>query len=355
MKRVLMAIENLGLGGMKRAATVVGNAMTAFADVQYYQLADVPSYYELKGRLVPAKHPVMPENGATPLTRYAVQMADLGDVLITEKIDVLIVNAGILTSFIPYLKTRAPHVQMIAWMHNNIDTYFNQYYREMQPEFVAGVKAADAVVALTESDLAGFQTVTDRAIKIWNPVTMPIVGQADVTSHKIAFTGRIAIQHKGIDIMLAVAQYLPDDWQIVIAGDGTPTDVAEFKRLIHANHAENKVVYRGALHDEALAEHYRQASIFLATSRWEGLPLVLVEAMSFGLPIVSTDNTGAVEILEGGVYGELATKDATAIWHRLEPLLHSTEMRRVLSSKSLARAKDFATGPIMAKWQQLIE
>ena len=77
--------------------------------------------------------------------------------------------------------------------------------------------------------------------------------------------------------------------------------------------------------------------------------------MSFGLPIVSTDNTGAVEILEGGVYGELATKDATAIWHRLEPLLHSTEMRRVLSSKSLARAKDFATGPIMAKWQQLIE
>ena len=63
MKRVLMAIENLGLGGMKQAATVVGNAMTAFADVQYYQLADVPSYYELQGHLVPAKHPVMPEMG----------------------------------------------------------------------------------------------------------------------------------------------------------------------------------------------------------------------------------------------------------------------------------------------------
>ena len=45
----------------------------------------------------------------------------------------------------------------------------------MRAEFVAGVKAADTVVALTEIDLEGFQTVTDRAVKIWNPLTMPVV------------------------------------------------------------------------------------------------------------------------------------------------------------------------------------
>lgn len=39
-KRILMAVENLGMGGMKRAATVVGNAMTEFATVAFYQMAD---------------------------------------------------------------------------------------------------------------------------------------------------------------------------------------------------------------------------------------------------------------------------------------------------------------------------
>ncbi len=353
-KRILMAVENLGMGGMKRAATVVGNAMTEFATVAFYQMADVPSYYELKGRLISAPHPVMPANGPDPLHTYQQQMTDLADILIEEKIDVVILNAGILTSFIPYLKSRLPELKTIAWMHNNIDTYFNQYYRDMRAEFVAGVKAADTVVALTETDLEGFQTVTDRAVKIWNPLTMPVSGRADLTKHTIAFTGRIAIQHKGIDIMLNLAKKLPDDWQIAIAGEGLPDDMASFERLIKANEVADKILYRGGLHDEELAAHYRQASIFLATSRWEGLPLVLVEAMSFGLPVLSTDNTGAVEILDGGIYGELAAKNADALWYRLEPMLQSYEMRCLLATKSLERAKDFELSAILAKWQDIV-
>lgn len=353
-KKVLMTVENLSMGGLKRAATVVGNAISDFADVAFYQLADVPSYYDLKGELIPAVHPVMPENGAKPLEKYAQQMSDLADVILQHDIDVLILNAGILASFIPYLKERAPRVKMIAWMHNNIQTYFNQYYREMRPEFVAGIKAADAVVALTESDLQGFQTVTDKAQKIWNPVTMPIQGRADLTKKVIAFTGRIAIQHKGIDILLHLAKRLPDDWHIAIAGEGLPKDMAAFKRLIKVNDVADKIIYRGGLRDEALSDHYREVSIFLATSRWEGLPLVLVEAMSFGLPIVSTDNTGAVEILDGGIYGELAKQDVDSLWYRLEPVIQSIEMRETLATKSLERAQSFAIAPILKQWAALI-
>lgn len=130
--------------------------------------------------------------------------------------------------------------------------------------------------------------------------------------------------------------------------------MASFERLIKANEVADKIIYRGGLHDEELAEHYRQASIFLATSRWEGLPLVLVEAMSFGLPILSTDNTGAVEILDGGIYGELAAKNADALWYRLEPMLQSYEMRCLLATKSLERAKDFELSAILAKWQDIV-
>ena len=61
--------------------------------------------------------------------------------------------------------------------------------------------------------------------------------------------------------MLNLAKKLPDDWQIAIAGEGLPDDMASFERLIKANEVADKIIYRGGLHDEELAEHYRQASI----------------------------------------------------------------------------------------------
>lgn len=67
---------------------------------------------------------------------------------------------------------------------------------------------------------------------------------------------------------------------------------------------------------EDTAPYYRMASVFVLSSDWEGLPTVIIEALSFGCPVVSTNcPSGPEEILEGGVYGRLVPrgdKDAMA-------------------------------------------
>jgi glycosyltransferase involved in cell wall biosynthesis len=354
---VLIVLENIELGGLKRATTVVGNALSERIPVTYYSMSDAQPFYTLTAPLIVAPRPIKINHEAQPLTRYADQIADLITTIQAQKIDTVIVTAGVLTSFAPKIKAALPDVTVIAWMHNNIQTYLNQYYVAMRDEFEAGLRAADVVVALTDVDREGFLPYNAQTVKMLNPLTLTNPGlRADLSQKVIAFTGRIAIQHKGIDYLLALAQRLPADWRIAIAGGAlVQEDQDTFGRLIEELEVADKIIYRGALKDDGLREHYQNASIFVMTSRWEGLPLVLAEAMSFGLPIAAMWNTGAQEVLQDGQYGVLtAAQDVDALYEGLKPLLADEAVRADYAQRSLNRVTDFEITPIRDAWVALI-
>ena len=78
--------------------------------------------------------------------------------------------------------------------------------------------------------------------------------------------------------------------------------IKKFTQLVESQKAEC-IYYEGVKKDEALSSHYINSSIYVMTSRWEGMPLVLAEAMNFGLPIIAIEQTGANEVLKNGEYG----------------------------------------------------
>lgn len=101
--------------------------------------------------------------------------------------------------------------------------------------------------------------------------------------------------------MLNVAEQLPEDWRINYAGDGADRDWMESE--ISKRHLEQRIRLLGALDDEQLDWHYTQASMFLCLSRWEGFGLVVVEAMSRGLPVIAFDMPAMEEVLQEGKTG----------------------------------------------------
>lgn len=349
MTKILIALENIGLGGLKRATTVVGNALVENHEVSYYSFSDLEPFYNLEAPLIFGKTPVTLDNGVKPFERFATQISEFNQV--ASDFDVVILAGGLLSSFAARLTL--PHTQLIGWMHNNVVTYLKQYYADLEDEFIAGLRALDVIVSLTESDLSGFSQY-NRTVKIWNPLTITPSGHSDLSQHLIAFTARIAIQHKGIDFAVQLAAKLPDDWQLAMAGGGSDEDMAIFKSLIEKYHAENKIIYRGSLKDDALRSHYQNASLFVQTSRWEGLPLVLAEAMSFGLPIAAMRNTGAAEVLNEGQYGILTDNgDVNAFYEAIAPLLHDKKLRQTYADQSLARVEDFKIAPILTQWETI--
>lgn len=108
--------------------------------------------------------------------------------------------------------------------------------------------------------------------------------------------------------------------------------------------------------DQALQEHYEDASIFVSTSRWEGMPLVIGEAMAFGLPVIAMENTGSSEFIQANDYGVLTKPQDVADFVRiLRRFMQSRFLRRYYGNRSLVRVSQFAPEEISRQWIELIE
>ncbi len=98
------------------------------------------------------------------------------------------------------------------------------------------------------------------------------------------------------------------------------------------------VIFTGALKGEALAAAYRSGSVFVLPSIEDGFGLVIGEALSYGLPVIASVNTGAADILTEGVEGWLVPiRDPVAIKDKLQALADDPSLAARMSEAALAR------------------
>ena len=152
------------------------------------------------------------------------------------------------------------------------------------------------------------------------------------------------IEKKGVEVLLeALARISPElRWSFVQVGDGPLKD-----RLDHQARAlglGEKITWRGALTQDELLVEYRNADLFALASRVardgdrDGLPNVLLEAQSQGLPCVATRVSAIPELVRDGHTGLLVEEnDPDALARALEALISSPARRRALGAAGQAR------------------
>lgn len=104
----------------------------------------------------------------------------------------------------------------------------------------------------------------------------------------ICSVGRL-VPLKGYEFLIESARYLPNDFEIHIAGEGSKTYTSKLLNLIKQLHLENRVFLVGKKTDKELENFYACAKYFVLPSTQESYGIVLVEAMSFGLPCICTN------------------------------------------------------------------
>lgn len=274
-----------------------------------------------------------------------------------KNIDLVILNGGLLTSLIPYFKKELPNLKIIAWQHNNATIYMNNYYKDILNSYLIGLKKADAVVTLTEYDRSVLSEYNSNTYAIYNPIDKQGVNngwKSELNNKNISFTSRYSIRQKGIDLLIDLAKKIPDDWTITFAGSGSRMNIYKVKRKLKKEKINN-IRLVGHLKNEELNSHYLNSSIFVSTSRWEGFGLVLLEAMSFGLPIVSFQTSGPIEILQQGEYGILIEKyDTNIMAEEIINLINDEKKRKLYQEASLKRVKDFDIANILPQWLNVI-
>ena len=268
----------------------------------------------------------------------------------------------------------------VAEYHFSHDKFYRKYggifmypYAWLRTHMLErAVSEYDCMVTLTEHDLPIWKRHCRRVERIFNPVTTPPGQVSRLAEKRMIAVGRLEDQKNFKDLVSAwsiVAERCPD-WRLEIFGEG---------KLEHALRSQiarlgltGSVILRGVVKD--IASEYSNSSALLMTSLHEGFPLALVEASSFGLPLISYDcPTGPSEIIvdagDGAGNVPAATLDQAAgntpngylvpvgdvrtLADRICRIASDDNLRLRLGAASKASSRRFTPETIISAWEHL--
>lgn len=220
-------------------------------------------------------------------------------------------------------------------------------------------KKVDLVTVLTQSDFDFIGPRLDNVMVLPNPLSFAPVTKIPLKSKIILGVGRLDAWHvKGFDLLIdawgKIAHKYPD-WKLRIMGNGSPSSQELLMRMACRNKVDSQFELFPFQNDPVPI--YKDASIFVLSSRYEGFGMVLIEAMSQGCACVACDYKGRQkEIIQNEKQGLLCnTENTFDLCCKIETLILNDSLREEMQRNSPIRAFDYNIDNIMDKWQKIVE
>ena len=272
--------------------------------------------------------------------------------------DVIIGVHAPLAARLATIQKQLPNTKLIGWLHNSYEALFgdnSHYYigAKRRRHYIYQFRKLDNVVVLCQDDSNRFQKY-DKLFTptvIYNPLTLKPGNKSQGNSKRFLTIGRFTPLHKGIDLLIEAFHIFAQknhDWQLDIVGGGEQKET--FLKIINRYQLEDRITIHPFTNK--IQDFYSNAQVYVLSSRWEGMPLVLVEAMSHGLPIVTSDLPVCQEILDNfGMY--FPNSNIEGLAQRLEDATHIDWKSK--SEEAIKIAQRFDVKQIVEQWKQLIE
>lgn len=373
MSKVVFVLDKIDNGGLQKVNAEIANILSEDYDVEIFTLEKKKPYfkvdseikiltpmefdrfYNIKLFFVKSVNLLYKKIFQKSMEyRLSFQLSYLKKYIKSDVGEVVLSGFSIL--FVDELKKSFPNIRFIMWMHSNANVYLNTYFKYEYNYLISSMKSADKLIVLNTKDKKEYENYSENVVLIPNPVTIKNDNKkSQLNSKNILIVSRIIVFAKGLDYLVEIATKIPDDWKINLIGGGNKSEIRKLKKLIKKSNVEDKLVLIGAKTSDELVEYYANASIYLSTSRWEGFGLVLVEAMQFGLPILSFRHLGAIDILENGRYGMLVNQgDVEQFADYLNQLILNENMLHKMQTLSLERVNKYSPNKIKSEWKNMI-
>lgn len=244
-------------------------------------------------------------------------------------------------------------VVRVAQEHMNLPTH----RKDVRAEIVRLYPRMDAVAVLTNRDREEYERSAPGARVVRVPNAVHSLKQKPSTcTNKIAIAAGRFRGQKGFDMLIpawAKAVEEHPDWQLRIFGSGERR--AQLRNLIEKHHMYNHIFLMGVT--DQLDEELAKASMYVLSSRFEGLPMVMLEAMSHGLPVVSFDcPTGPADVLTDGKEGLLVPpEDVDGLARAMSRLMGDEDLRAAMGDAALMTVQNYSPEAIHAQWTELFE
>lgn len=244
-----------------------------------------------------------------------------------------------LLSFIPKVKPKAKIITTVHALDWQSDKWGGFAKRALKLGERASVTFPDMTICVSK-EIRDYlkEKYKCKAQHIPNGINEPVMAQASeinrfsLAKHKyILFLGRI-VPEKNCHLLIKAFKSLDTDFKLVIAGDAGHTN-GYYSRLVKEASDDKRIVFTGMVTGRLLHELFTNAYMFVLPSNKEGMPIVLLEALSYGLPILCSDIKPNLEIV--GNNGQYATIFANGSYEELkEKLLKVLGSRNSLQQKT---------------------
>jgi GalNAc-alpha-(1->4)-GalNAc-alpha-(1->3)-diNAcBac-PP-undecaprenol alpha-1,4-N-acetyl-D-galactosaminyltransferase len=362
MKLTLIS-SSLEVGGAERVMSIIANYWAAKGweiTILTFDDGSEPPFYDLDDRI--DIRPLAIESQDD----YAISLSSVKDNLARIQIlkqaivashpDVVIsfVNT---TNIMTLLACWGLKVKTIVSEHVNPASCQVNKITQLLQKFT--YRRADLITVQTHAALSFFPPDRYKTFVIPNPVALPtsdsIDSQLNTDARHLLAIGKL-IPQKGFDLAIeAFAQVCQDrpEWTLTILGEGEMR--GELEDLCAELGLEDRVFMPGVVKN--IDAHLRKADIFVLSSRFEGFPVTLCEAMACGVPVIAANClSGPREIVHNGIDGMLVMPDnVEALAMGLNQLMSDPGKRQYFSHHAPKVLDRFGVEPVMIIWNRAIE
>lgn len=254
--------------------------------------------------------------------------------------------------------SRELNAKTIGWHHNSFDAYFNtpnRYAWGKKPLFHKYIAQLDEYVVLNEKIKENMDaTFGIDSTVIYNPKSFESNDKVDVSKKVFLAAGRM-VYAKGFDTLIDAFKIFAEknqDWQLLLVGDGE--DLPKLKEKIRKYGLENRIITPGKT--DNIQQYYLQSSVLLLSSRWEGMPMIVLEGLEMGCPVVAFDIDAMQPLVTDGVEGLIVKEkqDPEKYAQAMLKIAENQGLRESMQQAALKKAELFTIDRIGEEWEKVL-
>ncbi|MDE6847681.1 MAG: glycosyltransferase [Lachnospiraceae bacterium] len=274
-----------------------------------------------------------------------------------EKFDLMIAVSGAQTILLGYIKDKIK-AKCISWEHSSFEGYFDRktgYYRNRMEVYRKCAAQMERIVVLNQDIADKYAARLGlHAMVIPNPKSFSSKEKADASAKCFVTCGRVEREKGYDDLIEAFTQFYDKnrDWRLLIIGGGSME--AKLREMAAGKNLKDQIEITGYIHE--VKENLLKGSIFMMTSRWEGFPMTVTEALEMGLPVIAYDIPAMQPLVTDGIEGKIVPAfRRDKLVEAMEELAADPDLRRRMAENAMAKAETLQPEEIAKRWTALIE
>ena len=272
-----------------------------------------------------------------------------------ENYDYVIGVGAIYSMVLTMLKKN--RTKFIGWQHTTSARHFeinNFLLWHQESVFNNALSYLDRYIVLTKSDADYiFKKFGKKVDVIYNPTSFKTSIKEYSEKKTIIAVGRYH-SVKGFDLLVEafnIFHIKKPEWKLKIVGEGTERE--NLQQMINKFELQNFVILTGKTNN--IINEYKESDFLVLSSRMEGMPMTVLEAMECGLPIISFDLPCIREMIDSsqGIIVEYA--NVVKLAEAMEKLASDQKLREYLGRASKIKAEQFDVSRILKSWKNILK